>query len=186
MTLKSCLAAAVIASASPAFAQTTVESFTDLPQVLKKGNVVFVQDEKGERTKGKITDLSGVRIEVETPGVMGHTRAFPADRVVRVSTIDSRLNGFLIGAVIGAGLGVYSGTMIDMLFENEASNANWAYPVFGGLMGLAGGGIGFAIDGAIDGQTLVYARRTVAPPAEVRVAPMLGPHAAGARLSIRF
>jgi hypothetical protein len=76
--------------------------------------------------------------------------------------------------------------MIDMLFENEASNANWAYPVFGGLMGLAGGGIGFAIDGAIDGQTLVYARRTVAPPAEVRVAPMLGPHAAGARLSIRF
>ena len=176
----------VLAMSAPAFAQTTVESFPELPQVLKKGNVVFVQDEKGERTKGKIMDLTDARLTIETPGVVGHTRVFLADRVMRVSRVDSRLNGFLIGAAIGVAGGIYSGSMIDMLFENEASNADWAYPVFASLMGFAGGGIGYAIDGAIDGQTLVFARRSAGPPAQVRLAPMIGRHGGGAMLSIRF
>ncbi len=166
-------------------AQTTAESFADLSRVVKKGQVVFVESEQGERVKGNITDLSDTSLQLAT-GVSGREMTFTADRVVRVSKADSRVNGFLIGAVIGVAGGIYSASMVDMLFENEASNADWTYPVFGGLMGLAGGGIGYAIDGAIDGQKLVFARRGAATRSQARVTPLLGKGVGGVRVSLQF
>ena len=173
----------------------TVESFAELPQVLKRGTTVFVQDEKGERTKGTITELSPSSIELKTPGVPGglststvpgRTVTFAADRVTRVSRVDSRLNGFWIGALIGVGAGIYSGVVAQEVCDIDGSNCLYAYPLFGGLFGLIGGGIGFGIDGAIDGQTPVFARGGVASPLQARLAPFTARHPTGLRLSIRF
>ena len=50
----------------PSAAQPTVESFDQLSQVLKPGVVVFVQDENGQRIKGKISALSGSGLELRT------------------------------------------------------------------------------------------------------------------------
>jgi hypothetical protein len=151
--------AVVAVSADPAMAQTTVDSFAELSRVVKKGNVVFVQDEKGQRTKGKIAELSDTSLWVITGGVTGRTLSFNADRVMRVSKVDSRLNGFLIGAAAGAIPGLILGHFFNQYCKNESPDyCPGAYLYAGGLLGLVGGGIGYAIDGAIDGQTLVFRR----------------------------
>lgn len=182
------LVAVVVAmmTASPAFAQEPASSWAELSKVVKRGHVVFVEDERGERFKGNITELSDSSLQLMTTGVGGREMTFPSNSVRRVSRVDSRLNGFLIGAAIGVAGGLYSASMVDMLFENEASNADWTYPVFGAVMGLAGGGIGYAIDGAIDGQKLVYARRGGAGGSQVRLNPIAGKGVGGVRLSVQF
>lgn len=75
----------IAACARPAIAQTTVDSFAELSQVLKPGNTVFVQDERGERTKGKISELSDASIQLMTGGFRNRTLTLRADRVMRVS-----------------------------------------------------------------------------------------------------
>lgn len=161
-----------LACAVPAFAQEPVGSFAQLPQVVKPGNIVFVQDEKGERTKGKITELSETSLQIVTGGVSGRTLTFSADRVTRVSKVDSRLNGFIIGAVAGAVPGLFLGHMFNQYCKNETPDyCPGAYAYAGGLLGITGGGIGYAIDGAIDGQRLVFRRAGSAP---------------GLRFSLRF
>jgi hypothetical protein len=174
--------ALAIAWARPANAQTAVESFDQLSQVVRPGIMVMVTDEKGERAKGKITALSGASLELSRGP--GRTVSFSADHVRSVSRVDSRLNGFLIGFAAGAVPGAYLGAGIKTYCENEAASCPAAVPIVGGLFGLIGGGIGYVIDGAIDGQTLVFARRGGA--ARLRVMPMFGRGAAGVGLSLRF
>src|SRR5687767_2433877 len=94
--------------ASSAFAQGVVDSFTRLPEVVHNGNVVMVTDDKGEQTKGKISELSAASLTI-LHGDYGRPSVFPSDRVMRVSKIDSRLNGFLIGFAAGAVPGVLIG-----------------------------------------------------------------------------
>ena len=149
----------LLAVARSSAAQAVVESFSELPQVIHKGNVVFVHDEKGEGTKGKITDLSDASLQILTGGVREQTLTFSANRVTRISKIDSRWNGFIIGAIAGVVPGLLAGHWWSLYQYNE--NGGYvpaAYLLFGGIMGAAGGGIGYAIDGAIDGQTLVFRR----------------------------
>lgn len=83
---------------------------------------------------------------------------------------DSRLNGFLIGFAVGAIPGVILGMGISRYCENEARGCPIAVPVAGALFGFAGGGIGYAIDGAV-GESRTLAR------------PRPGP---GVRFSFRF
>lgn len=68
----STLALFVILVPSPAPAQTVVNSFEELRQVLKKGQTVIVTDASGQRTKGKVADVSPsslvVRAEAMTRG----------------------------------------------------------------------------------------------------------------------
>jgi len=182
--MRSCVFLFLIAGAGSASAQ--VDSFADLRQVVKKGQVVFVEDEKGERVEGNITELSDSSLQLMTTGVGGREVTIAANQVTRVSKADSRVNGFLIGAVAGVIPGLYFGYLVNTYCNNESADCRVAYPLFGGLLGLAGGGIGYAIDGAIDGQQLVYTRRGPASDAAVHVAPMVGRQAGGVRLSIRF
>jgi hypothetical protein len=84
---------------------------------------------------------------------------------------DSRLNGFLIGFIAGAVPGILFGIGVDTYCRNESSsNCVWAIPIMGGLFGLAGGGIGYAIDDAIH-QSPTFGRPRPSP---------------GLRFSIRF
>lgn len=76
---------------------------------------------------------------------------------------DSRLNGFLIGFAAGAVPGIMLGMGIKTYCENEATSCPIAVPIVGGLFGLAGGGIGYAIDGAIHGQSLTFGRPRPSP-----------------------
>ena len=75
---------------------------------------------------------------------------------------DSRLNGFLIGFAVGAIPGVIFGMGISRYCENEARSCPAAVPVAGALLGFAGGGIGYAIDGAV-GESRTFARPRPGP-----------------------
>jgi hypothetical protein len=86
---------------------------------------------------------------------------------------DSRWNGFVIGFLVGAVPGVILGTLVARYCENESVNCNIAVPFYGGISGLIGGGIGFAIDGAI------HDSRGFGPVRPARPGP-------GVRLSIKF
>ena len=175
----------LLAVARSSAAQAVVESFSALPEVIHKGNVVFVQDEKGERTKGKITDLSATSLRIMTGGVSGRTLTFPADRVMRVSKADSRWNGFIIGALAGAVPGLILGHGFKQWCINESgSHCDNQYAYWGGFLGLVGGWIGYAVDGAIDGQTLVFRRGGAS--AALRVTSIVTNRPAGVRHSFRF
>jgi len=144
--------------ASAASAQTVVDSFARLPEVVKKGNVVMVTDEKGQQTKGKISELSPASLTI-LHGGFEQPSVFPSDRVMRVSKIDSRLNGFLIGLAAGAVPGILLGMGFKSWCVNESGHNCWAaIPYTTALLGLGGGWIGFAIDGAINGQKLAFAK----------------------------
>lgn len=150
--------ALTLVSAHLARAQVT-DSFAALPQVIERGTNVLVEDENGQRTKGKVVELSDATLQLMTPGVSGRRVSFAPDQVRRVMKVDSRLNGFLIGAAAGVIPGVLLGMGFSTYCSNEATSCPAAPAIVGTLFGLAGGGIGYAIDGAIDGQTLVYSRR---------------------------
>ena len=174
-----------LAVALPAAAQQPVAAFGDLPTVVKKGTVVFVQDEKGERTKGKISELSEKSLQLTTGGAFPRTVTFGADRVWRVSTLDSRLNGFLIGVAAGAVPGLILGHGFKQWCINESgSHCDNQYAYWGGFLGLVGGWIGYAVDGAIDGPTLVFRRSSAS--VDLRVTPIVTNRPAGVRLSLRF
>ncbi len=88
---------------------------------------------------------------------MAHTSPQPAKRH------DSRLNGFLIGLAVGAVPGIMLGMGINTYCENEATSCPAAVPIVGGLTALAGGGIGYAVDGAIHGQALTFGKPRPSP-----------------------
>lgn len=149
----------VLGCAHAAIAQTPVDSFAELSKVVQNGNTVFVQDDNGERTKGRITDLSNNSIQLMTGGFRNRTLTLPADRVMRISKVDSKWNGFVIGVIAGAVPGLLLGKGLKNWCENESgSHCNNVYAYVGAPFGLVGGWIGSAIDGKIDGQTLVFRR----------------------------
>lgn len=176
----------VIAYAASSFAQAPVESFAQLPEVLEVGTMVYVQEETGVRTKGKIRDLSPASLTLFTVDGHRQERSFPADRVARISRVDSRLNGFLIGLTAGAAPGAMLGHGFTTYCENESVHCPAAPAIFGATFGLIGGWIGFNIDGAINGQTLVFRRAGPTEAAKVHFAPALTDRSTGARVSIRF
>ena len=157
---------------SAAQAQDPLGSFASLNERIKPGTIVYVTDEKGEQVKGKITELSAASLKLVTRDKYEQRMTFPSDRVSRVTRVDSRLNGFLIGAAAGAVPGVLLGIGFTTYCENESAHCPWAPAVLGTVFGLTGGGIGAAIDGAINGQRLVYSRMRAPSP--------------GVRFSFRF
>jgi len=157
MVVRIALVGVLLTVASAASAQTAIDSFERLPEAVKKGNVVMVTDEKGQQTKGKISELSPASLTILHGGYNQPT-VFSSDRVMRVSKIDSRLNGFLIGLAAGAVPGILLGVGFTTYCENESAHCPGAPAYLGGALGLIGGWIGFSIDGAINGQQLVFAR----------------------------
>lgn len=186
-------AAFVAMCASPASAQTpaaTAPAFGDLSQVIKPGLVVIVIDEKGDRTKGTITSISDSVVEVRR---YGRVIAFPADRVTRISKLDSRRDGFglgfLAGGVVGGYLGVETAEFCSDFGSGWGSTDNddgcpWAIPTLAGIFGMVGGGIGALIDNFIDGETTVFERPRAA--AQLRVAPVIRHRTAAVHLTLRF
>lgn len=176
----------VIAYAASSFAQAPVESFAQLPEVLKVGTIVYVQDETGVRTKGKIRELLPASLTLVTVDGHRQQRPFLADRVARISRVDSRLNGFLIGLTAGAVPGAMLGHGFATYCENESAHCPAAPYIFGATFGLIGGWIGFEIDDAINGQTLVFRRAGPSSAAKIQIEPVLTSRSTGARVSIAF
>ena len=168
----STLAVFVILVPRSAPAQTVSNSFDELRQVLKKGQTVIVTDASGQRTKGKVADVSPSSLVVLIPEV----RTFTEGTVTEIRATDSLSNGALIGAAIGTGLAMW-----DYLIDpSEPGNA----AVFTVAIGL-GTAVGAGIDALVNrGGKILYAspRQT----RRLMIFPVLGKGRRGARVSVRF
>jgi hypothetical protein len=168
----STLALFAILVPSPAPAQTVSSSFEQLGQVLRKGQTVVVTDSSGERTKGKVADVSASSIAVLGP----EARTLAEGTITEIRVTDPLSNGALLGAAIGAGFAMW-----DFLIDpSEPGNA---------VFFAVGIGLGTAIGSGIDALVNRGGRVVYASPRETRrvmISPVLGKDRQGALVSLRF
>jgi hypothetical protein len=157
---------------SHAPAQPVATSFEELRQILKRDQTVVVTDANGQRTKGKVAEVSPSSLVVLTP----EARAFAEGTITEIRAADPLRNGTLIGAGIGTGLAMW-----DYLIDpSEPGNA----VIFTAAIGL-GAAIGAGIDALVNkGGKVLYAspRRKSA----LMFSPFLGKDRQGALVSVRF
>ena len=165
----------LILSAAPsaARAQTAASSFEELRAMLKNGQTIVVTDTTGQRTRGKVRDVStsppSLVIAVPTP------RTFRAESIAEIRTTDRVMNGALIGASVGTGLAVW-----DYLIDpSEPGNG----AIFAVAIGL-GTAIGAGIDALIDGRRILY--RASGPKGSLTIAPIAARGRRGVQVAVRF
>ena len=166
----------LLATAGVVDAQTI---FADLPERVKPGDVISIQDNSGRVTRG-VLEAAGPSIRLSVDGT---TREWFPDNVREIRRRgDSIANGVKIGALSGGAVGVVFGLALASLFENEGHD-----PVgpFVGMLALglgAGVGIGAGLDAAITGSTVVYRQ----PRRTTSISPVVSRNGGGVRLAFTF
>jgi len=166
--------------AAVASAQSVPTSFRDLQFLVGPGDRVVVVDARGVQTKGRISELDGSTLSIKSGK---DERRFREDDVVviRQRNHDSVLNGVIIGAAVGAGLGLISELSCSAMDE---------YCPYTGIVT-----IGSAVWGTFAGVTVDLLHRTQrdvfrrgADPASksVTVAPLVARRGAGAQVALRW
>lgn len=150
------------------------QSFSELPNYLSLGDIVFVTDISGRTVKATVNDFEPNQLHVTKDGA---ELVFAEDTVrkIDVQYSDSLLTGALIGGAIGAAIAM----PFALSDEWEASPSS--IPV----MAAMGAGIGVGFDALRKGRKLAYASPD-GPGAQVRVFPILTRDAKGIGLSIGF
>ena len=162
------------------FAQSVPASFRDLQFLVGPGDRVVVVDASGGTIKGRISELDGSTLSIKSGD---RERRFREDdvEVIRQRDHDSVLNGVLIGAAVGAGLGLVSELSCGAMDE---------YCPYTGIVTIGG-----AIWGTFAGATIDLLNRTSrdvfrrAPnPASksLTVAPLVARRGAGAQVAVRW
>jgi hypothetical protein len=168
--LWSSLAVIAVLCPTPARAQPVAHTFEELRQVVKKGQTVVVTEASGQRTKGKVADVSPSSIVTLAPGA----RTFVEGAVTEIRATDSLSNGALIGAAVGTGLAMW-----DYLIDpSEPGNA----AVFAVAIGL-GTAVGAGIDALVRGKVLYQSPRQTR---RLMLSPVLEKDRKGALVSVRF
>jgi hypothetical protein len=150
-----CLVFAAIAAV--AGAQDPATSFEQLRARVGSGDRVTVTDTAGRDRTGTILALSASSIEL----IVNGSRATLRERDVRTITRsrrDSRWNGTLWGAAIGAGVGALLAipTIRGHSKEYGAENSGGIWEMFALLGGGIGGGTGFVADTLVETQDAIY------------------------------
>jgi hypothetical protein len=163
---------------APARAQELATSFDQLRVLIKSGDMLSVTDGDGKVFRGRMTGLSSSTMDLVAAD--GARRALTEQdvRTIRMSRPDPLGNGAKTGFAVGAGLGLFGG--LAMSEEFGAAAITWMTLVYGGI----GSGIGVGIDALFSSTDVIFSRP--AGKTTLRITPVLGPRAQGARLSIAF
>lgn len=152
MTRLTCVAAMVLLAAPVGAQQVTSGSGLQTGALA----TVFVQDDRGAETKGKLLRLDEQSILIL---VDGQQRRFDLEKVRRVQKRgDSLKNGAIIGAVFGAVIGGLTGGMADCRQADGHIGACGAGARIAMTLVSTGvySAIGTGIDAAIQGRTTLY------------------------------
>ena len=167
-----------------------MESFDTLATVLQPGYEVVVEDESGQRRRGRVSSIShdgltlaacpwnsscGASRGLSYSGEYAYTRTL----VTRVEIVDSTWNGALIGAAISPAL-VY-GLHRWELGVSGNPDAIGVFLLAPGIV-LVSMGVGAAIDLSINES--IYERPSQAP--RVTIAPLIGRHQKGLAVRVGF
>ena len=166
-----------------ASAQPPVRSLPELQSLLEPGDEVRVIDASGATIQGRVIDLRAGGLNV---AVDGRPRNFPEGtiRQVRKHRPDSRWNGVLIGAVLGAAVGAV--TKARNCGATDCGEGGLVDPGFYVIGAAGGAGVGALVDGALKKFDVVFAAPSTVSGLSVTVAPLLSRHLRGVRLSIAF
>jgi hypothetical protein len=172
----STLAVFVILAPSPAAAQTVANSFEELRQVLKNGQAVVVTGASGQRTKGKVADVSTSSLVVFIP----EARTFAEGAVAEIRGPDTLRSGALTGLGVGAGAGL---AMVAAMCA-DGPDCGPSVQVVGVAAGI-GAAIGAGIDALLKnrGRVLYRSRQQTF---SLTISPLAGEHRQGVLASVRF
>ena len=117
-------AAVLLPFAAEAQVDAQSSAWTDLSKVLKPGEELTVVDDKGERTTGRLADLSSSTLTLQVPGkaprflisdvpVPPEQRQFALGTVTRIDRRDSLKEGAWGGLAVALGLSLYTGRVCD-------------------------------------------------------------------------
>jgi hypothetical protein len=166
ITVASC---ALVLTAYSASAQTIQSS-------VKNGLRVTVVDDQGREIDGRIEKVSDTSLLVR---VKKDRQEIPFDSIVRIERPDGLKNGALTGLFVGIGLGLLGG-----FADDQGSGRQPGFAFISALgNGVICGSLGTAIDAMFNHRRTLYQRGGVS---QTRVTPILGPHAAGAALSLTW
>ena len=131
--------------ATAAAAQPPAGSVGELEQQLKRGQEVIVTDAEGDRTKGRITEISSAGFTLSVAdGFDERSQSFAAGTVASVRKTDPVWNGLLLG--LGAGL---AATELWVYDQCGGRGSDRECEVIVSLVGWTALGIGGAVGGAL-------------------------------------
>ena len=157
-------------------AQGTMQSWPELDVTALP--TVYVRDDAGGETVGRLLRIDSDALVLQ---VDGSERRFEAARVTRIQKRgDSLRNGAIIGALVGAGIGVFAAGIADCPGSHRGGECPGARVA--GFLGatVVYAGIGAGIDALVVGRTTVYE----VPAAQTRST--RGPSRRGAALNLSF
>jgi hypothetical protein len=160
-------------------------AFEELPSIIEPGCEVIVFDETGRKTRGRVTAISRDSVVVRYRRRLfsaSEERALSSEIVSRIDIVDSTWNGALIGAAVAPVLVYGIHRWEDAAVPDSNSMKGLGTIVFGGISATLAVGIGFWIDGSMNGA--IYERRRGTP--GVTLAPWLEPTRRGIRVHVRF
>ena len=172
----SVLAVFLILAPKPAPAQSVANSFENLRQVLKSGQIVVVTDASGQRTKGRVADVSPSSLVVLIP----EARTFAEGAVAEIRGPDTLRTGALTGLGVGAGAGL---AMVAAMCA-DGPDCGPSVQVVGIAAGI-GAAIGAGIDALLSnrGRVLYRPRQQTS---SLTISPFAGAHRQGVLAAVRF
>jgi hypothetical protein len=170
-------------SCGAGWGQEPAHTFNDMRQKLATGDTVQVFDSNGNRTQGKVVDVSPDALTLESKG----SRVVLSENTVgevRRKEPDRLWNGILIGGGIGVAAGFLAAS--GVCGQNDSECSAIARPVFV----LPGIGIGIAIGALIDRSLNKFGTVFTSPGAagqpRVSLSPVFSRQHRAFRLSIGF
>lgn len=174
--LAGCLAAVTLSLAAASAHAQDLRSFADLGLRLNLGDRVRVVDRDGVRHDGTVRTLPPDALVIVGPG---GPQGFTDETTVSVAR---RGDPVWTGALIGFIPGYVMGAQFVLGFSDHEEPLT-TYMIAGGIVGLAGAGIGALVDSLHEGLTPVYgAERKTA----LTLAPVVGRGRAGAVAALRW
>ena len=191
-TLFAAGAAALMLLPNAAVAQTgaPTSSIGDLQKIVKPGEVLIVIDDKGQRTTGRLADLSSSTLTLQLPGqgarswlisdrpVPPEQRPLAFDSVARIDRRDSMKEGAWAGLAVGFGLAALVGQQCD----SEDFCGTLAVLSLSALVG--GPVVGALIDHSI--TTPIYRAPSGRVTASLGLSPAMARKGAGVSLKLGF
>ena len=162
-----------VASIAPADAQAQDRNdFSQLQATLKQNDKLTVTTESGMKIKGKLIEVSPDQIVLNSNGA---PQQIPASRILKVQR---KHNGVLLGALIGAGVGILPAVAISSYTNNEGGSSAWAAMPIG-----VGAAMGVGIDALLSKNRTVYQRNASQ---RVTLTPVVDRNRRGVRLALQF
>ena len=155
-------------------------SFEQLEVLVKPGDKVHVLGADGTLTKGRIESLTPALLRLATNGKIRDYAQGDTIEIKRKKA-DSLLNGALIGAATGAGLG-----LADWISAGGCDCSSGEIVGIVAVTSAMGAGIGIGIDALITRHKIVYRRPVQTAFSRVGVTPVFGSGRKGVAMRFSF